>query len=566
MSRTSAITINSHEQTECIGRTHPLRRAGFAAIVFSGHRAALSELAGEATAYTPLKFVLEDPTLDEQHDFARSSGITLPRWPKSDTGPIHGLCFVFTSADHPAIRIIREAGGEIGEHFITTSGLSSESDSSDLTERLARFIDALSDNPRIAIIGFGQQGQRIARSLVDFCGVAIERIVVWDSNPNSAALATAMGLHITEDDRKCIECDGVIASPLSRYERISSILDHARRSGIAVFDNAQQPSGLSAWRQKGDVLLDEAANRTLQVDAGLLLSCRDERLSQLTTAHVIREEQRTLAGMPMPHLHSGQTIPLTSTPNICLAKRWSSDGLAEETWGGLTRALISLRDRAEFGFFAARRFCLERWPYATREIMPAEHPIDLGATSFERLLQAHLDAREVVSTMQTPLQRVTLGVVAAHHASDRPIIEIGSALGGSALHLAAATSQRRPPIISVDPDASTREIMRFAMHRGGHVDRLQQIVKTSDAAISELRHMTEACGLVFIDGLHTAEAVRNDYCNYAPLVAIGGVLAFHDVCPALHSVMQAVVEDVLPDRRFLARCLVDGLLVLERVG
>jgi hypothetical protein len=29
--------------------------------------------------------------------------------------------------------------------------------------------------------------------------------------------------------------------------------------------------------------------------------------------------------------------------------------------------------------------------------------------------------------------------------------------------------------------------------------------------------------------------------------------------------MQAVIEHVLPDRRFAAKCLVDGLLVLERV-
>jgi predicted O-methyltransferase YrrM len=198
--------------------------------------------------------------------------------------------------------------------------------------------------------------------------------------------------------------------------------------------------------------------------------------------------------------------------------------------------------------------------------------MDLGATSFERLLLNHLDHREMVSTMQSPTQRVTLGVVAAHHADDRPIIEIGSALGGSALHLAAATAVAGgcggagPMIFSIDPDAPTREIMRFALQREGYGDRVEQVVATSDEAIGRLQHLRDDCGLIFIDGLHTAEAVHRDFRNYAPLVALGGALAFHDVCPALHSVMQAVVEHVLPDTRFSAMCLVDGLLVLERVG
>jgi hypothetical protein len=94
---------------------------------------------------------------------------------------------------------------------------------------------------------------------------------------------------------------------------------------------------------------------------------------------------------------------------------------------------------------------------------------------------------------------------------------------------------------------------------------LQQHIATSDDAIACMSLMRESCGLVFIDGLHTADAVRRDFLNYAPMVAIGGAIAFHDVCPALHSVMQTVVTDAMTDRRFAAKCLVDGLLVLERV-
>ena len=64
--------------------------------------------------------------------------------------------------------------------------------------------------------------------------------------------------------------------------------------------------------------------------------------------------------------------------------------------------------------------------------------------------------------------------------------------------------------------------------------------------------------------MHLASLRLRDFRNYAPMVALGGGLVFHDVCPATHSVMQVIVKHVLADPRFEARCMVDGLLILER--
>src|SRR5204862_2605540 len=133
------------------------------------------------------------------------------------------------------------------------------------------------------------------------------------------------------------------------------------------------------------------------------------------------------------------------------------------------------RQRADHGFFAARDLCMDLWPRATTDIFAAESISDLGRTSFERLLHGHLIAREIVSSMQSPAQRVVLGVCANHYAADRPIIEIGSAFGGSALSMAVATERHRPRMYSIDPDVATRDIMRFAFAREGHLDRLQQM-------------------------------------------------------------------------------------------
>jgi predicted O-methyltransferase YrrM len=37
--------------------------------------------------------------------------------------------------------------------------------------------------------------------------------------------------------------------------------------------------------------------------------------------------------------------------------------------------------------------------------------------------------------------------------------------------------------------------------------------------------------LVFIDGDHTYESVSADWENYSPMVAPGGIVAFHDILP-----------------------------------
>jgi predicted O-methyltransferase YrrM len=173
--------------------------------------------------------------------------------------------------------------------------------------------------------------------------------------------------------------------------------------------------------------------------------------------------------------------------------------------------------------------------------------------------------REIVPTMQSPAQRVVLGVCACHYAIDRPIIEIGSALGGSGLLLTSATAESREPLYSIDPDIATRDIMRFAFVREGYGDRLVQIMETSDKASTYVELLEMRAGLVFIDGLHTVDGVRSDIENYLPLVANGGAVLFHDVCPQIFSVLRVVMDEMIWNSDFQMRCLVDGLAVFERM-
>jgi predicted O-methyltransferase YrrM len=53
------------------------------------------------------------------------------------------------------------------------------------------------------------------------------------------------------------------------------------------------------------------------------------------------------------------------------------------------------------------------------------------------------------------------------------------------------------------------------------------------ATLSELKQTLSGrlIDLLFIDGDHTYEGVKQDYAMYAPLVTAGGMIAFHDILP-----------------------------------
>lgn len=55
-----------------------------------------------------------------------------------------------------------------------------------------------------------------------------------------------------------------------------------------------------------------------------------------------------------------------------------------------------------------------------------------------------------------------------------------------------------------------------------------------DAEIIERAQITGPYDLIFIDGAHEYDAVRDDWLNYSSMVAEGGLVAFHDIRPAEH--------------------------------
>jgi len=118
----------------------------------------------------------------------------------------------------------------------------------------------------------------------------------------------------------------------------------------------------------------------------------------------------------------------------------------------------------------------------------------------------------------------------ASEVEDGCIMEIGSYRGKSTVTLAYGADV---PVYTVDPHEnmghfgpSDRVALFENLLKFGVAERVRPLeVKSSVAA----KGWEEEISLLFIDGDHSYEACKNDVLNWAPNLADGGVIAFHDV-------------------------------------
>jgi predicted O-methyltransferase YrrM len=543
---------------------HPICRGAFAGLVFSGSRALLGELPGEMTADTPFKFALIDPRLSDEADFARSRGMPLPMWGVRGLEPTDGVCFVLSDRAHPAVAALEARGAEGGRHFVIAAELWKTKREDLRDRRLAALLRGIDEKGRILILGYGDQGARIAQRLRSVFDVDAGRLLIVDHGPASAERAERDGLIVVAPEAVPVDVAAVIYSPLMRYEGLYRLFSEAQAAGRLCLDNCAAAAGdrRPQFTALGSVSLDESALSAIAVE-DRMLRARPHGLP--IEAFIVREDLRRLRDKTVRHLHAGQRTPLrTAGARIDLSQMRPDDDLDPSTFTEARHAWVSVRDTRATAVFAAREFCRSIWPEATERLFPAPNLSCLGESTFERLLARHVHRAEIAQASQTSAQQVVLGIAAARYAARHPIIELGSALGGSALLMAAATEPRGGAVYSIDPATADRDVMRFAFQREGLVNRLHQLVMTSEEAIGRLHDLTGRAGLVFIDALHTEPAALADFRVYAPLIRRGGALLVHDVMPARFSVFRVVLEHILPDERFEIRCMVDGLAVFER--
>ena len=133
-----------------------------------------------------------------------------------------------------------------------------------------------------------------------------------------------------------------------------------------------------------------------------------------------------------------------------------------------------------------------------------------------------------------------------------PILEVGSYCGKSTVYLGAACQQRQVSLFAVDHHRGSEEHqLGEEYHDDDLFDPLSGLIDTfgefrntvKKASLEEIvvpivsssltasRNWHSPLGLVFIDGGHSLEAARTDYCCWASHVVTNGFLAIHDVFP-----------------------------------
>jgi predicted O-methyltransferase YrrM len=179
---------------------------------------------------------------------------------------------------------------------------------------------------------------------------------------------------------------------------------------------------------------------------------------------------------------------------------------------------------------------------------------------------------------------------AAAYASVGPIAEIGTYCGKSTIYLAAAASATGQMVVTVDHHRGSEEIQPGWQYHDadlvdpatGQMDSLP-FFRAALAAAGLERHVVAVIGrsadvsrlwrtplgMLFIDGGHSDANVVIDYQGWAPWVAIGGALAFHDVFPDPADGGQApyrVYERARSSGAFTEVSVTGSLRVLERTG
>ena len=166
-------------------------------------------------------------------------------------------------------------------------------------------------------------------------------------------------------------------------------------------------------------------------------------------------------------------------------------------------------------------------------------------------------AAEAATGFMPVAEGLALYETAEAYAAVGPVLEVGSYCGKSAIYLAAGVRAARKhglrqQVVTVDHHRGSEEHQPgWEYHdpslidpESGRFDTLPRLRATLAAAgveddvvvivgrsVDVARLWRTPLGLLFIDGGHTDAAAQWDYEGWAPLVALSGVLAIHDVYP-----------------------------------
>jgi MMP 1-O-methyltransferase len=199
-------------------------------------------------------------------------------------------------------------------------------------------------------------------------------------------------------------------------------------------------------------------------------------------------------------------------------------------------------------------------------------------------------AAEAARGFMPPDEGIALYETAAQYAQVGPVAEIGTYCGKSTIYLAAAAAETGQLVVTVDHHRGSEEIQPGWEHHDpevvdpatGRMDTLPffraalagtglepHVIAVVGRSRDVARIWRTPLGMLFIDGGHSEEHVVADYEGWAPWVAPGGALAFHDIFADPADGGQApyrVCQRALQSGAFKEVKVAGSLHVLQRTG
>jgi predicted O-methyltransferase YrrM len=153
-----------------------------------------------------------------------------------------------------------------------------------------------------------------------------------------------------------------------------------------------------------------------------------------------------------------------------------------------------------------------------------------------------------IPTYTTSDELLTIYNLAKSLSKKSVLLEVGSYLGASSLMIAKGI-KKSSKLICVDTwqnDAMSEgkwdSYKIFLSNIRPVKDRIETVQSTSIEASNKIN---EHLDMIFIDGDHSYEAVKNDVSNWFPKLKSGGIIVMHDIGWAT-GVQKVVEEDVKP--------------------
>lgn len=155
------------------------------------------------------------------------------------------------------------------------------------------------------------------------------------------------------------------------------------------------------------------------------------------------------------------------------------------------------------------------------------------------------------------------------------IVEIGSWQGKSTIWLGkGSVAGNQCPIFAIDPHTGSPEhqngspvwtfdLFKKNISKTNLEAIVHPIIKTSQLAAADFNRQID---LLFIDGAHEYESVKDDFECWFPRLKNGGIIAFHDSFLGWPGVNQVVKEKVYFSSCFKKICYINSITFAQKIS